>query len=171
VREAVPGLSRLAVLFNADNPAPALDTREVQAAARTLGLEVVPAEVRRTEEITSAVEALKGRADALYVAIDPLLNTSRAQISASALQARLPAISGFRDWVTAGSLMSYGPDISAAFGRAAELVDKILRGTKPADIPVEQPTKFELVINLKTAEALGLTVPTALLVRADEVIE
>ena len=171
LREAVPDLSRLAVLFNAANPAPGLDVREVQGVARTLGLEVVLAEVRRTEDITSAVEALKGRADALYVAIDPLLNTSRTRINALALEARLSTMSGFRDWVTAGSLMSYGPDISAAFRRAAEHVDKILRGTKPADIPVEQPTKFELVINLKTAKALGLDLPPTLLAVADEVIE
>src|SRR5262245_37761687 len=171
LREAVPGLSRLAVLFNADNPAPALDVREVQAAARALGLAVVPAEVRRAEDITSAVEALKGRADALYVAIDPLLNTSRVRISALALEARLPTVSGIRDWVTAGSLMSYGPDISAAFRRAAELVDKILRGTKPADIPVEQPTKFELTLNFATAKALGLRFSDSFLVRADEVIQ
>jgi putative tryptophan/tyrosine transport system substrate-binding protein len=171
LRETVPGLSRLAVLFNAGNPAPGLDVREVQGVGRTLGLEVVLAEVRRTEDITSTVEALKGRADALYVAIDPLLNTSRTRINALALEAWLPTMSGFRDWVTAGSLMSYGPDISAAFRRAAEHVDKILHGTKPADIPVEQPTKFELVINLQTAKALGLTVPPTLLARADEVIE
>jgi putative ABC transport system substrate-binding protein len=171
LREAVSGLSRLAVLFNAANPAPGLDMREVQGVARTLGLEVVLAEVRHTEDITSAVEALKGRADALYVAVDPLLNTSRTRINALALEARLPTMSGFRDWVTAGSLMSYGPDISAAFRRTAEHVDKILHGTKPADIPVEQPTKFELVINLKSAKALGLMVPPTLLARADEVIE
>ena len=117
LREAVPRLARLAVLFNADNPAPGLDVREVQAVARTLGLDVVPAEVRRTEDIAAAVAALKGHADALYLAIDPLLNTSRTQIGALAIQARLPTMSGFRDWLTAGSLMSYGPDISAAFRR------------------------------------------------------
>jgi putative tryptophan/tyrosine transport system substrate-binding protein len=171
LREVVPGLARLAVLFNADNPATGLDVREVQAVAGTVGLTVVPAEVRRTEDIAPAVAALKAKADALYLAVDPLLNTSRREINALAIQARLPTMSAFRDWLTAGSLMSYGPDISAAFRRAAEHVDKILHGTKPADIPVEQPTKFDLGINLATAKALGLAIAPTLVARADEVIE
>src|SRR5262249_35819475 len=118
-----------------------------------------------------AIEAVSGRADALYVAIDPLLNTSRKRIGALAIAARLPTMCGIREYVVAGGLASYGPNIPDAFRRAAEYVDKILRGTKPADIPVEQPTKFDPSINLATAKAIGLRLPETFLVRADEVIE
>ena len=123
------------------------------------------------EDIAPAFEALKGRAEALYVAIDPLVNTNRIRINTLALAARLPTMHGSREYVEAGGLMSYGPNFPDLFRRAADYVDKILRGAKPADLPVEQPTKFELVINLKTAKALGLDVPPTLLARADEVIE
>jgi len=171
LRELVPGLRRLAVLIHIDNPETALDLRAVQAAAGSLGLEIVIAEVRRPEDIAPAIEATKGRADALYVATAPLLNTDRARIGALAIEARLPTMCGIREYVKAGNLASYGPSIPDLFRRAAEYVDKILRGTKPADIPVEQPTKFDLAVNLATAKALGLRIPESFLVRADEVIE
>jgi putative ABC transport system substrate-binding protein len=171
LREVVPGLRRLAILINVDNPATALDMREVQAAARTLGLDVAMAEVRRSEDIAPAIAALRGRADALYVSTDPLVNTDRIRIATLAIEARLPTMCGIRECVEAGALASYGPNIPDLFRRAADHVDKILHGTKPADIPVEQPTKFDLTINLATAKALGLRIPESFLVRADEVIE
>ena len=144
---------------------------EAQAAAHTLGLEVVPAEIRRAEDIAPAFEATRGRADALYVVMDPVVSTNRIQINTIAVSVRLPTLYVFRELVEAGGLMSYGPNQSDQFRRAAELVDKILRGTKPADIPVEQPTKFDLVINLTTAKALELKIPEAFLLRADGLIE
>ena len=171
LREVVPGLRRLAIMANVGNPAAVLEMGEVQAAARTLGLEVATLEIRRAEDIAPAFEALKGRADALYVCADPLVNTNRIRINTLALGARLPTMHGIREYVEAGGLMSYGPNFPDLFRRAADYVDKILRGAKPADIPVEQPTKFDLVINLTTAKALGLDVPPTLLARADEVIE
>jgi len=142
---------------------------KVQAEARTLGLEVAPLEIRRVEDIAPAFESLK--ADALYVVGDAFVQANRTRIITFSLSTRLPTIVGIREFVQAGALMSYGPNFSDQFRRAAELVDKILRGTKPGDIPVEQPTKFSLVINLTTAKALGLKIPEALLLRADEVIE
>jgi putative tryptophan/tyrosine transport system substrate-binding protein len=171
LREVVPSLGRLAILGNVGGPAVVLDMREVQAAARTLGLDVIKLEIRRGEDIAPAFEAVKGRADALYVCIDPLVNTHRIRINTLALAARLPTMHAPREYVEAGGLMSYGPNIPDLYWRAAGYVDKILRGAKPADIPVEQPTKFDLVINLTTAKALGLEVPPMLLARADEVIE
>ena len=171
LREVVRNLGRLAILGNAGAPGAVLEMREVQATARTLGLEVTTREIRQAEDIAPAIEALKSRADALYVATDPLVFTNRIRINTLALGARLPTIYGSREYVDAGALMSYGPNFSDLFRRAADYVDKILRGAKPGDIPVEQPTKFELVINLKTAKALGLTVPPNLLTTADEVIE
>jgi putative tryptophan/tyrosine transport system substrate-binding protein len=171
LREVVPGLSRLAIMANLGSPAAVLEMREVQATARTLGLEVITLEIQRGEDIASAFKALKGRADALYVAIDPLVNTHRIRINTLALATRLPTMHGSREGVEAAGLMSYGPNLPDLFRRAAEFVDKILRGAKPADIPVEQPRKFDFVINLTTANALGLEVPPTLLARADEVIE
>src|SRR5262249_41086055 len=144
---------------------------EAAAAARTHSLDVVKLEVRRAEDIVPAFEALKDRADALYVTSDALMNSNRIRINTLANVARIPTASGVKDYVEAGGLMSYGPNIPALFRRAAELVDKILRGAKPGDIPVEQPAKFDLVFNLTTAKALGVTIPESLLVRADEVIE
>jgi putative ABC transport system substrate-binding protein len=158
-------------MLNVDVPASVLDMREVHAAAGTFGLEVATSEIKRAEDIAPAFEALKGRADALYVAVDPLLNTNRVRINTLALGSRLPTMYGVREYVEAGGLMSYGPSVPDLYRRAAALVDKILRGAKPADLPVEQPTKFDLVINLTTAKALGLTIPEAFLLRADEVIE
>jgi putative ABC transport system substrate-binding protein len=171
LREVAPGLHRLAVLFNVGNSGVVLEMREAQAAARTLGLEVATSEIRRAEDIAPAFEALKGRAEALYVCGDPLVDTNRIRIITLALAARLPTISDFREYVEAGGLMSYGPNFPDLFRRAAEFVDKILRGAKPDDLPVEQPTKFDLVINLTTAKALGLTIPESFLLRTDEVIE
>jgi len=171
LREVVPGLRRLAILANADNPGAVLDMREVQATARALGLEATTFEIQRAEDIASAFEAIKGRVEALYLASDPLLNTNRIRINTLALGARLPTMHGVRDYVEAGGLMSYGPNIVDQYRRAADYVDKILRGAKPGDIPIEQPTKFDLVINLTTAKTLGLTIPEPFLLRADEVIE
>jgi putative ABC transport system substrate-binding protein len=171
LREVVRDLRRLAILANVGGPAVVLDMREVQAAARTLGLEVITSEIRRGEDIVPAFEALNGRAEALYVCVDPLVHTHRIRINTLALAARLSTSHANREAVEAGGLMSYGANNADLFRRAADLVDKILRGAKPGDIPVEQPTKFDLVINLTTAKALGLTVPPQLLARADEVIE
>ena len=171
LREVVPKLARLAIMANIGAPGAVLEMREVLTAARSVGLEVTPIEVRQAAEIVSAIEALKGRADSLYVATDPLIFSNRIQINALAQAARLPTIYGSREYVDAGGLMSYGPNWSDLFRRAAEVVNKILRGTKPADIPVEQPTKFDLILNLKTAKELGLELPSTLLARADEVIE
>jgi putative ABC transport system substrate-binding protein len=171
LREVVPGLRRLAILINAGNPAAMKEVGEVQAAAGTLGLAVVTLEIRRAKDIAPAFEALKGRADALYVKTDLLIHANRTAINTWVLGARLPTIHGFREDVEAGGLMSYGPSLPDLYRRAAEHVDRILRGTKPGDIPVEQPTKFDLVINLTTAKVLGLTVPDKLLALADEVIE
>jgi putative tryptophan/tyrosine transport system substrate-binding protein len=171
LREVVPGLRRLAILANVGGPAVVLDMREVEAAARTLGLEVIASEIRRGEDIVPAFEALNGRADALYVCIDPLVNTHRIRINTLALAARLPTMHAYREYVEAGGLMSYGANLPDLWRRAADLVDKVLRGGKPGDIPVEQPTKFDLIVNLTTAKALGLDVPATLLARADEVIE
>ncbi len=171
LREVVPGLRRLAIMANAENPASMAELRELQATARTLALEVVPSEISRAEDIAPAFEALKTRAQALCVVGDALVMTHRVRINTLALAARLPTIYNIREYVEAGGLMSYGPNIPDLFRRAADFVDKILRGAKPGEIPVEQPTKFDLVINLTTAKALGLNVPPTLLTQADEVIE
>jgi putative ABC transport system substrate-binding protein len=171
LREAVPDLRRLVIMANVDAPGAVLEMREAQPMARALGLEVITLEIRRAEDITPAFEAVKGRADALYVCTDALLGTHRTRINTLALGMHLPTMHGFRDWVEAGGLISYGPNFPDLFRRAADYVDKILRGAKPADIPIEQPTKFDLVINLTTAKAIGLTISETLLLRADEVIE
>jgi putative ABC transport system substrate-binding protein len=171
LRKAVPALRRLAILVNAGDPGAVLDSREVLAATRTLGLEAVTSQIRRAEDIAPAFDALKGRADAMYVCDEGLVNANRTRINTLALWARLPTMHGFREWVEAGGLMSYGANFPDLYRRAAELVDKILRGTKPGEIPVEQPTKFYLVINLTTAKALDLAVPPTLVALADEVIE
>jgi putative ABC transport system substrate-binding protein len=171
LREVVPGLGRLAILGNVGNPVSMLELGEVRRAASTLGLEVVALEIQRAQDIAPAVEALKGRADALYVCIDALMNANQIRINISALGARLPTMHGSRDYVEAGGLMSYGPNYPELFRRVGDYVDKILRGAKAGDIPVEQPTKFDLIVNLVTARALGLSLPHALLARADEVIE
>jgi putative ABC transport system substrate-binding protein len=171
LREVVPGLRHLAIMANSDTRAAVVEMREVQATARTLGLEVVTSEIRRPEDIAPGFEALKGRAEGLYVCNDPLVTTHRISVNTLALGVRLPAMYNVREFVEAGGLMSYGPSFLDLYRRTADFVDKILRGVKPADLPVEQPTKFELAINLKTAKALGLTIPPSLLQRADQVIE
>jgi putative tryptophan/tyrosine transport system substrate-binding protein len=171
LREVVPRLRRLAIMVDFTNPQPVLEMGEVQAAARMLGIEVAPLAIHRAEDIAPAFDALKAQADALYVVNDALVNTNRTRTITLALSARLPTIFNTRDHVQAGGLMSYGPNYPAQFRHTAEYVDKILRGTKPGDLPVEQPTKFDLVINLTTAKALGLEVSPAFLASADEVIE
>jgi len=171
LRDVFPGLDRLAIMANISSPGAVLEMHEFQEAARTLRLEVIPLEIRRTEDIAPALESLKGRAHALYVVGDPVVSLNRVRINTFALVARLPTIYVQREYVEAGGLMSYGPNLTSMFRRAADYVDKILRGANPGDLPVEQPTKFDLVINLVTARALGLTVPATLLARADEVIE
>jgi len=171
LREVVPSLRRLAIMANVASSIGVLEMREVEAAAHTLGLDIATLEIRRAEDIAPAIEALKGGADALYVVTEPLANTNRNQINSLALSARLPTLHGQKPYVEAGGLMSYGANIPDLFRRAADLVDKVLRGTKPGDIPVEQPTKFDLVVNLTTAKALGLSIPESFLLRADGVIE
>jgi putative tryptophan/tyrosine transport system substrate-binding protein len=171
LREVIPSLGRLALLANVDNPPAVLDMGEVQATARTLGVEVITLEIRRGEDIAPAFEALNGRAQALYVVWDALVGTHLFRINTLVLAARLPTMHTQRQPVEVGGLMSYGANFPNLFRRAADYVDKVLRGAKPADLPVEQPTKFDLIINLTTAKALGLTVPSTLLALADELIE
>ena len=171
LREILPRLGTLAVLANERSANAVLEMGEAKAAARSLGLGVILSQIGVADDIASAVEALKGRADAVYTCSDPLLTTNRIRVNTLALAARLPTMHGFREYVQAGGLTSYGPNFPDLFRRAADFVDKILRGVKPTDLPVEQPTKFDLVINLTTAKALGLEVPPTLLARADEVIE
>ena len=171
LREVVPGLRQLAFLANVNSPITALEMGEAQAAARALGLDVITLEVRRPEDIVPVFTTLKGRAQALYVSGDPLILTNRVRINTLALVARLPALYNERAYVEAGGLMSYGFSWPDMFRRTAEFVDKILRGTKPSEIPVEQPVKFETVINLKIAKALGIEIPARLLFTASEVIE
>jgi ABC-type uncharacterized transport system substrate-binding protein len=171
LREVVPDLRRLAVLGNLGNSLTVLAINAVQAAARTLGIETVTSDIRRAADIAAAFEAIKGNADALYVCLDPLTITNRICINILAAAARLPTMHDVREFVEAGGLMSYGPNIPDLYRRAADYADKILRGAKPGEIPVEQPTKFDLVVNLVTAKALGLDVPPTLLARAEEVIE
>jgi len=171
LREVVPNLRRVAFMGNVDNPAVPQEMREMQAAAGTLGLETVTFETRRTQDIAAAFDALKSRAEALYLANEGVVDANRLRINILALGARLPTMWPQQEPVEVGGLMSYGPNHLDQFRRAGDLVDKILRGSKPAEIPVEQPTKFDLIINLITAKALGITVPPVLLARADEGIE
>jgi putative ABC transport system substrate-binding protein len=171
LRQIVPGLRRLAILANVDNAGALLDVQEVETTARKLGLDPVTLQIRRADDIACAFDGLKGRADALYVDDDALTVTQHIRIHTLALSARLPTSHQFREMVETGGLMAYGPNRPDQFRRAAELVDKILRGANPADIPVEQPNKFDLVINVTTAKALGLTIPANILAIADEVIE
>jgi putative tryptophan/tyrosine transport system substrate-binding protein len=160
-----------AILTNVGNPFSVLELGEAQAAARALGLEVNALEIRRLEDIAPAFEALKGRAEAIYVCPDGLLGANKIRINTLALGARLPTMHGSRDYVEAGGLISYGPNIPDLYRRSADYVDKILRGANPGDMSVEQPTKFDLIINLTTAKALSLTIPESLLLRANELIE
>jgi ABC-type uncharacterized transport system substrate-binding protein len=171
LREVLPDLRRLAIMANAGYPAAVLEMGEAAAAARALGLDITRSEIRRGEDIAPAIAALKGRADALYACGDALVSANRARINTLALGARLPTIYVNRSYLESGGFISYGPNNAELFRRAGDYVDKILRGAKPADLPVEQPTKFELVVNLTTAKALGLTIRESFLLRADEVIE
>lgn len=171
LRDVIPGLRRVVVLTNADSPNAALEIGEIQAAAQTLGLDVAVERIRRAEDLASAIAIPKVGTDALYVQTDPIFNTNRSRIATLALDAKVPTISGTREYVEAGSLISYGANLTDLFRRAGDIVDKILRGAKPSDLPVQQPTKFDLILNLKTAKLLGLTVSPTLLATADEVIE
>ena len=171
LREIIPGLERLAVMANAAGPGAVLEMAEVTAAARTLGIEVVTFEIRQASDIAVAFDSFKGHTEALYISTDPLVFTNRIRINTLAQGARLPTMYGQREYVEAGGLVSYGANIPDLFRRSAEYVDKILHGAKPADLPIEEPTKFDLVINLTTARALGLTIPQTFVQRADEVIE
>jgi putative tryptophan/tyrosine transport system substrate-binding protein len=170
-RELVPQLRRLAVMANVRSPDAVRQLQDVKTTVDALGLEFVKCEIPRIEDVASVIDGLKSRAEALYVISDPLLFSHRDRVNVLAMSIRLPTIHSFRDHVETGGLMSYGPNYQSMFRRAADFVDKILRGTKPGDIPVEQPTQFELVINLKTAKVLGIEIPPTLLARADEVIE
>ena len=171
LREVVPTLRRLAIMANVSGPAAVLEMVEMQATARTLGIAVATLEIRRAEDIAPAVEALRDRADALYVVGDPLVFTNRIRINTLAVAARMPTMYIDKEFVEGGGLMSYGPNFPDLFRRAGDYTDKILRGAKPADLPVEQPTRYDLIVNLTTAKALGLKIPESFLLRADEVIE
>jgi len=171
LREIVPGLSRLAVLVNGQNPLAILNVGEVQAAGPKLGLEVNILDVKRADDIAPAIDRLKGHTQAIYTVGDSFVFENQIQINTLALVARLPTMHNGRTYIETGGLVSYGPSFSDLFRRAGDYVDKILKGAKPADLPVEQPTKYDLVINLKTAKAIGLEIPATLLARADEVIE
>jgi len=171
LREVVTGLRRLALLGNVGNASSVLEVGEVRAAAGTLGIEIVPVDIKRAEDIAPAFDAFGGSAEALYVSTDPLIFSNINRINTLAVGARLPTIYNGKEYIESGGLMSYGPNYPHLFRRAADFVDKILRGAKPGDFPVEQPTKFDFAINLTTAKAIGLTIPPSLLARADEVIE
>jgi len=171
LREALPDLRRLAVIGNANYPAAVQEIAEVRSAARTLGLNLDVLEIRSAEDIAATFPALKAGSQALYVCADPLVNANHARINTLALGARLPTMHSVRDFLGAGGFMSYGPSVVHLFRRAADYADKIMRGAKPSDLPVEQPTKFELVFNLTTAMALDVEISPTLLARADEVIE
>ena len=170
LKEAVPSLTRVAVLWNPDHRDP--EYRDIEAAAPRLGVHIQSLEARRPEDFDGAFQsATRARADALMVVSSRFMNLSRSRILEFVSKRRIPLVTGWGPWVRAGGLLSYGPDLDALMKRAASHVDKILKGAKPADLPIEQPTKFELVINLKTAKALGLTIPQSVLGRADQVIE
>ena len=170
LREVVPNFRRLSIMVNV-GVAFQKELTDVQQAASRLGVDATVLEIRRAEEIVPALDAIKNRTDARYVFSEPLMNANRVKINTMALGAHIPTIFGFRDFVYAGGLMSYGANFSELFRHAADFVDKVLRGTKPADLPVQQPTKFDLIINLTTAKALDLRIPESFLLRADEVIE
>lgn len=171
LREVAPDLRKVAIMANAENPVNVRELPDVQDAARKLGLDAVIVEIRSADDIAPALSGLKSRADALYVLGDIVLYANRTAISSWAVSAKLPTIAPQPGYTAAGGLLSYGPDTVDMFRRAADYVDKILHGAKPADLPVEQPNKFELVINLKCAKALGLSIPQTLLATADKVIE
>ena len=172
LKEVAPKVSRVAVLQNPSNQGHAPMLRQAEGAARALGVQLQIVQARTPPEIDAAFAAMRSqRAGGVLVLRDPLFLNQRTKIAALAAKSRLPAVYGFREEAEAGGLMAYGANVPLMFLRAATYVDKILKGAKPADLPVEQPTKFELVINLKTAKALGITIPQSLLQRADEVIQ
>ena len=172
LKETIPRASRVNVMWNPGDPARALEFKETQAAAGSLGLRLHPTEVRSLDEIEGAFAAMaRDRTDALIVQQDPFTIAHRARIADLAVKGRLPAISTFREFPEAGGLMAYGANLADLYRRAATYVDKILKGARPADLPVEQPMRFELVINLNTAKALRLTIPPSILIRADQVIQ
>jgi putative ABC transport system substrate-binding protein len=172
VKQAVPKLTRIAVLWNPLNPIHPGQLQAMETAASALGLTTRPVEMRGPDQLQTALDAIaRERVDALLHLPDGLFNTHRRSLISFATTRRLPLISGSRAFTTDGALMSYGADLRDMWRRAALYVDRILKGAKPADLPVEQPTKYELVINLKTAKAIGLTIPPLLLLRADQVIE
>ncbi len=171
LREVLPDLRVVAILFNADYSSAVREAQEVAEAARKLGLEAVRLEIRRTEDIAPALDTVKQRAQALYVVSEPLVSSNRLRINILALGARLPTMHGFAEYVELGGLISYGPSLPDLWRRTGDYVDKVLRGAKPSDIPVEQPTKFELITNQTVARALGVALPPGLLARADVVIE
>ncbi|MFY9838235.1 MAG: ABC transporter substrate-binding protein [Xanthobacteraceae bacterium] len=170
LREVMLHLRRLIIMANAGYAMPVLEAQEAKATAQARGLEAARLEIWASEDIAPAFESIRGKADALYVVSDALVAANRTLITALALGAQLPTMLSYGDYVAAGGLMSYGPNYANLFRQAADMVDKILRGTKPSDIPVEQPSKFELIINLETAKTLGITVPESLLANADKVI-
>jgi putative ABC transport system substrate-binding protein len=172
LKESLPSLSRVAVLTNPGNPIHAVYWKETHAAARTLGLRLQPVKVRAPDDFDEAFRAAaSGRADALLAFDDPLTVGHRARLVTLAAKYRLPTMYGFREFPDARRLLSYGPNLLDQYRRTATYVDRILKGARPADLPVEQPTKFELVINRRTAQALGLAIPPSVLARADQVIE
>ena len=171
LHDVVPNLQRLAIIFNIGNSLSVQEMHEVEAAATTLGLAATKIEIRRADDIIPAFTALQGQVDAIYVCTDGLTTSNRARINTLALVAKLPTMHGNREMLEDGGLISYGADIAGLWRHAADYVDKILRGAKPAEIPVEEPSKFELVINMKSAKVLGLKVPYSMQLLADEVIE
>jgi putative ABC transport system substrate-binding protein len=172
LREALPGVRQLAIMADFGLPASVLELDGFRAAAKTLGtIEVTKSEISQADDIAPALEALKGRIQALYVPANRLANANRVRINELALGARIPTMFGFREYVESGGLISYGPNTQELFRRSADFVDKILRGAKPADMPVEQPTKFDLIVNLKTANSLGIELSPTFLARVDETIE
>jgi putative ABC transport system substrate-binding protein len=172
LKEMIPGVSRIAVLWNAANPVAVPELKETQAAARRLNLQVQSYGIKDASELEATFAAMrKGRVDALVVLSDAMLFGRRVQVAGLAAAQRLPAISFTGEFAKAGGLMGYGADLSIVTRRAATYVDKIIKGAKPGELPIEQPNKFDLIVNLKTARALGLTIPRSVLLRADELIE
>lgn len=172
LKEILPRLSRVVALWNADNPGAAIQIREMEPSAARLGIELLRLPVRVPSEFLAVFEAAaRGRAEAVFINDDAFMTRHRVQILELAAKHSLPVLTLYKDFVEAGGLIAYGASPPAIYRRAAVYVDKILKGTKPADLPIEQPTKFDLVINLKAAKALGLTIPASLLLRADQVIE
>ncbi len=171
LRDVVPGLRRVAVMGNVNTPNVTLEMDEVEALAPKIGIEITKLEIKKAEDIVPGIESVNGRVDGLYICTDPLITTHTARINTLAVSEKLPTMYAFREYVRSGGLMSYGPNFPDLFRRAGDYVDKILRGATPAELPVEQPVKFDLIINLSTAKALGLKIPEAFLLRANEVIE